>query len=417
MSRDFEKKHRFSLFSIFFTFFIDTLGVTIVFPIFAPLFLNPHETILPAVFSYNVKAAVLGLFLAAYPLSQLVFSPIIGEFADRCGRKKALLITTVLTCLGYFLCALSIDHKWIYVLFFSRLIMGASAGNLSLCLSAIADLSENQKERVKYYGIGSMLAGITFVVGPFIGGKLSDVTLHPWFNQSFPLWVGVFFSGVNVVFLLFAFVETFHTKASQSFDFIKGLRNIKMAFKMHAVRRLYLMYFFYLLSWNMLFQLIPAFLVTKFSAKSSLIGDVSAIMGLSWVIGSLLLYKTLLPYFRNKTLLIIEALLFAVAVFTCAYLKDFWFFSTILGFSVLMASFGWPLCTGIISNAVEGQMQGKILGLSQSVQSLAMMLAPVIVGPFLSKQSGIPFFIAAGFSLVFGILVITTKFQEHFHPD
>jgi DHA1 family tetracycline resistance protein-like MFS transporter len=417
MSRDSEKKHGFSLFSIFFTFFIDTLGVTIVFPIFAPLFLNPHETILPAFFSYNVKASILGVFLAAYPLSQLIFSPIIGEFADRCGRKKALLITTILTCIGYLLCAFSIDHKWIFLLFFSRLIMGASAGNLSLCLSAIADLSPTKKDRVKYYGLGSMLAGLTFVVGPFIGGKLSDVTLHPWFNLSFPLSVGAFFAGVNVLFLLFAFVETFCVKASQSFDFIKGLHNIQMAFKMPSVRRLYLMYFFYLLSWNMLFQLIPAFLVTKFSARSSLIGDISALMGLSWVIGSVILYKGFLPYFRSKTLLIVEALLFALAVFACAYLKNMWFFSAVLGFSVLIASFGWPLCTGIISNAVESQMQGKILALSQSIQSLAMMLAPIIVGPFLSKQSGVPFFIAAGFSLVFGILVTTTKFQEHFHRD
>ncbi|MEI8300435.1 MAG: MFS transporter [Chlamydiota bacterium] len=417
MSFDSEKNHRFSLFSIFFTFFIDTLGVTIVFPIFAPLFLNPHETILSPLLSYNTKSAILGLFLAAYPLAQFVFSPIIGEFADRFGRKKALLITTILTCVGYILCALSIKHKWVYLLFLSRLVMGSSAGNLALCLSAIADLSKNQKDRVKRYGIGSMLAGITFVIGPFIGGKLSDTTLHPFFNLSFPLWVGAVFAGINVFFLLFAFVETISLKLQHSFDFIGGLRNIQFAFKIQAIRPLYLMYFFYLLSWNMLFQLIPAFLVTKFSAKISLIGDISAIMGLSWVIGSALLYKVFLPHFRSKSLLVFEALFFAIAVFACAYLKEIWIFSAIVGFSVLIASFGWPLCTGIISNSAPKEVQGKILSLSQSIQSLAMMLAPVIVGPFLSKQSGIPFFIAAGFSIIFGALVVTTKFQEYFHPD
>ncbi|MBM3191668.1 MAG: MFS transporter, partial [Chlamydiae bacterium] len=237
------KKVGFSLFSIFLTFFIDTLGVTIVFPIFAPLFLNPHEAILSGVLSYNAKAAILGLFLAAYPLSQLVFSPLIGEFADRCGRKRAFLITTTLTCLGYVLCALGIHHRWIYLLFFSRLLMGASAGNLPLCLSAIADLSDCKKTKVKYYGIGSMLAGLTFVIGPFIGGKLSDSTLHPWFNLSFPMWIGAFFAFINIIFLLFTFVETLHNKFGEAFDLMKGLHNIRLAFKTHEVKRLYAMYF------------------------------------------------------------------------------------------------------------------------------------------------------------------------------
>ncbi|MBM3191747.1 MAG: MFS transporter [Chlamydiae bacterium] len=129
------------------------------------------------------------------------------------------------------------------------------------------------------------------------------------------------------------------------------------------------------------------------------------------------MYKVFLPYVRIKVLLVLEAILFGMGVIICAFLHERFLFVAVLGASVMIASFGWPLCTGIISNAVYGEMQGKILGLSQSVQSLAMMLGPLIVAPFLSKDSLIPFFIAAGFSLVFGILVLLTKIQEHFHPD
>lgn len=407
-----KEKRRFSVFSIFFTFFIDTLGATIIFPILAPLFLNPSEAILSGDLSYKVKAAVLGVFLGAYPLAQLICAPIIGELADRYGRKFSFMITTGLTLIGYALCAVSIMEKWIFLLFFSRLMMGASAGNLSLCLSALADLSESNKDKVRYYGIGSMVAGITFVLGPFIGGKLSDPAVHYWFNLAFPMWIGAFLTIINWLFLGFAFVETHHKRSKEPFDFIKGIHNIQIAFNTPSIKKLYFMYFFYLLSWNMLFQFIPAFLVTNFSAKNSLIGDVSAIMGLCWVIGSFILYKGLLPYVKPKKLLVYGAILYASILLICAFLQGLFIFEIVLGLGVMIASFGWPLCAGAISDAAKGETQGRILGLSQSMQSLAMMVAPIIVGPFLSKGSGTPFFIAAGASILFGFLAITTKISK-----
>jgi len=402
--RERKKKHGFSLFSVFFTFFIDNLGATIIFPIFAPLFLRASTTVLPETMSYNVKAAILGLFLGAYPLAQLLCAPVLGDLADRHGRKRAFLLSTAFSLLGYILCAISIRHKWISLLFVSRLIMGASAGNLSLCLSALSDLSHSSKQKVRYYGIGSVVAGVTFVLGPFLGGKLSDPMVHSWFNLAFPMWIGAFLAFINWVFLAFAFMETHLSPSKEPFDVIRGLHNIQMAFKTPSIKRLYLKYFFYLLSWNMLFQFIPAFLVTNFGIRNSLIGDISALMGLAWIVGSLLLYKVLLPYFKPKGLLITGGAIFSVMVILCSFTRSLPLFTALLGCAVLIASFGWPLCTGAISNAAHGSMQGKILGFSQSMQSLTMMAAPIIVGPFLSKHSAIPFFLAAAASIVFCFL-------------
>lgn len=406
-------KHRFSLFSIFFTFFIDNLGATIIFPIFAPLFLRASTSVLSNDLSYNVKAAVLGLFLGAYPFAQLLCAPIIGDLADRHGRKLAFLVTTALSLMGYVLCAISIQYKWISLLFISRLMMGASAGNLSLCLSALSDLSSSSKQKVKYYGIGSVIAGVTFVLGPFMGGKLSDPMVHEWFNLAFPMWIGAFLALTNWVFLAFAFIETHRSPSKEPFDLIKGFHNIQTAFKTPSIKKLYLMYFFYLLSWNMLFQFIPAFLVANFSVRNSMIGDISALMGLAWVIGSIVLYRGLLPYFKPKTLLVVGGFGFAVIVLGCSLIFSVEGFSIVLACAVLVASFGWPLCAGAISNAAHGAVQGKILGLSQSMQSLTMMIAPIVVGPFLSKHAAIPFFLSAAASIVFGFLALLSKKQAH----
>ncbi len=405
-------KHGFSLFSIFFTFFVDNLGATIIFPIFAPLFLNPEDGLFSSSMAYNLKAALLGIFLGAYPLGQFIFAPLIGEFADRYGRKLAFLITTAGTLLGFVLCAWSIMEKWIALLFISRLLMGVCAGNLSICLSALADLSDCNKTKIKYFSWGSIVAGVTFVLGPFIGGKLSDPTVHASFTPDFPIWIGAIITAVNLIFLAFAFVETIKEKCVEKFDFIKGFRNVKLALKTPSIKKLYLIYFFYLLSWNMLFQFIPAFLVANFSAHNSTIGDISAIMGFCWILGSIILSKILLHRVKNKTLLVFSALAFAALVVTAIFPRELLTFVIVIGATVVIASFSWPLCAGAISNAADSVMQGKIFGLSQSIQSLAMMIAPVVMGPFLSKHSGIPFFISAGVSLLFGGIVIGTRIQE-----
>lgn len=405
-------KHDFSIFSIFFTFFVDNLGATIIFPIFAPLFLNDKGGLFSADLAYNFKAALLGLFLGAYPLGQFIFAPLIGEFADKHGRKLAFLLTTAGTLIGFILCALSIMERWISLLFISRLIMGVCAGNLSICLSALADLSDCKKTKLRYYSLGSIVAGVTFVLGPFIGGKLSDPSVHKLFTPAFPIWVGAFLTAINLIFLAMAFVETLKKRVYEKTDLIKGIHNVQLALKTPSIKKLYLIYFFYLLSWNMLFQFIPAFLVANFSADNSRIGDVSAIMGLCWIIGSIILSKGLLHRIKNKTLFIFSSIVFAILVVSAIFPRELWNFVIILGLSVIVSSFGWPLCAGAISNAAKPHIQGKIFGLSQSIQSLAMMIAPIVVGPFISKHSGIPFFISAGISLLFGGIVIGTNIHE-----
>ena len=168
---------RISFFSILFTFFVDNLGWSIVFPIFAPLFLN-DQNVFSLNFSFQIKTAILGIFLAAFPLAQFFGSPILGDFADRAGRKKALIISISLIVLGYVLSAWSILLKNLSLLFISRLITGLFSGNLSVCLATISDLSTSEKSKTGNFSFLSVLAGFSFIIGAFLGGRLSDKNIY-----------------------------------------------------------------------------------------------------------------------------------------------------------------------------------------------------------------------------------------------
>ncbi len=401
-----------SLFALFFTFAVDNLGATIVFPIFAPLFLDPGEGLLTHPLAQGVRATLLGFFLAAFPLSQLFFSPILGDYSDHAGRRRALVVTTIMTFMGYLIAALSIQYHDLYFLFLSRLLMGIGAGNLSICMSSLSDISDDSKQKKQYFSLGSAIAGVTFVLGPLIGGKLSDKTLSNSFHPSFPMWVGAMLSAINLLFVIFAFQETIHKKTEQKFDLFKGLKNVAGVLRLKNVRNLFLVYLLYLLAWNIFFQFLPAYLVEHFKFMSSTIGDICALMGVFWIIGTGLIYKFLHTHIPERWFLFYSLLAFALGCFVLPFISQVFPFIICIGICTTISGVIWPLCTGAISDAADARMQGKVLGISQSVLSVAMVLAAIIGGVFLDISVVFPFFSGALFLIIAGLLTFLCKFAE-----
>jgi MFS transporter, DHA1 family, tetracycline resistance protein len=404
-----EVKQKTSLFSIFFTFAVDNLGATIVFPIFAPLFLDPAQKLLGVDVSLSYKTTMLGIFLGIYPFMQFIFAPVLGEYADHHGRKRALLLTTFLTFLGYTICAWSIHHHSLIWIFISRLIMGIGAGNLSICLSTLSDLSPGPRKKERYFSYGSAIAGFTFILGPFLGGKLSDPSVNHLFSAAFPMLIGAILGIVNVLFILFAFEETIGRKSTRQFDFIKGIHNIQLAIKTKTLRPFYLIYFFYLFSWNIIFLFVPAYVVQNFHLSNSYIGDICAILGVCWIFGTGVLHRILHRTVKPKKILFLSFIIFACMVIFIPYPRYLYTFLIILGICTIVSGLIWPLCTGAVSNAAPANIQGKVMGLSQSMFSLATMIASVLGGSFLQAHSVIPFLLSSVSVLIASAILLKTK--------
>ena len=404
-------KQKTSLFSIFFTFAVDNLGATIVFPIFAPLFLNPIHHLFSVGTSLSYKTTLLGVFLGVFPLMQFIFAPLLGEYADHHGRKRALLLTTFLTFLGYALSVWSIHYHTLVGIFIARLIMGIGAGNLSICLSTLSDLSPSARKKEKYFSYGSAVAGLTFILGPFIGGKLSDPSVNPLFSAAFPMLIGAFLGLINVFFILFAFQETLEKKSRAPFDFIKGFHNIQMLLKTQSIRPLYLIYFFYLFSWNIIFLFVPAFVVQNFHLSNSRIGDICAVLGVCWIFGTVVLHRVLSHVLSAKRILLLSFILFACMVIFIPYQREIPYFLFILGVCTVISGLIWPLCTGAISNAAPSSIQGKVMGLSQSMLSLTMMFASILGGLFLQAHSLLPFLFSSLSVLVAGAILLKMRMR------
>lgn len=388
------RERRLSLFSIFFTFFVDNLSWAIVFPIFAPFFLDPENKLFSPDVSVATRTTLLGCFLAAFPLAQFFGSPLIGEFADRKGRRKGFLLSIFFSILALALSAFGMQKKMLVLLFLSRAATGFFSGNLSICLAGIADLSKTEESKVKNFGYLAAIAGFSFIIGTFLGGKLSDPTVSASFHPAFPLWIATALMALDFLFVLFAFRETQHLHKEHPFDPLGGVHNIQEVLKKGQIKILYAIYFLFLFSWNILLQFTPVRVIEVFDFTNSEIGDLAAFMGICWAVGSGLISKLLLKKFSPLKVLEFSLLVFTILCTTIFFQKHLQSLLLIIGFCVLLAGVAWPICAQVISSKAHATQQGKMLGISQSMQSLAMALSP-LVAVFSHIHLGVPFLIAA----------------------
>ncbi len=163
------------LFAVLLGLFLSALDQTIVGPVL------PHIVT-------DLKGADLYTWVVtAYLLTSTVTIPVYGKLSDLYGRRPLLMIGIVLFLIGSALSGLS-QTMWQLIAF--RAVQGLGAGALfPISLAVIGDLF-TPAERGKYQGLFGAVFGVAFLVGPFLGGYLTDnISWHWVFYVNVPVGV------------------------------------------------------------------------------------------------------------------------------------------------------------------------------------------------------------------------------------
>jgi len=147
---------------IFTVILLDLVGLTILQPVQAYI-----------VRQYNSDALTVSLLTVIYAAAQFACAPILGRLSDRYGRRPVLLISVLGSAFGYYLFGVG---GALWVLFLSRLIDGLSGGNISTASAYIADITAPQ-DRAKRFALIGVAFGLGFILGPALGGALSQISL------------------------------------------------------------------------------------------------------------------------------------------------------------------------------------------------------------------------------------------------
>ncbi len=408
-------KRKLSLLSLFLVILLDMVGIGLIAPIIAPLFLS--DTFLPASVSYETRTVLLGLLTAIYPLAMFFAAPIIGAFADKYGRKPVLIISLAGTCVGYILFAVGIATGQLWLLFFSRLLDGITGGNISVVHSAVADVSDPQ-EKAKNFGLIGMAFGLGFIVGPFVGGILSDSTIVEWFNFATPFWFATALSLFNLLAVSRWFKET-HTNRNKEIHIsaFTGIKNTIRAFQMKNMRVVFIVLFLQIFGFAFFIQFFQVYMIEKFGATQRDIGFIFGYLGIWIALVQGTLVRIAAKYKKPEQIIRVALFVLPFAIVAHLLAPSLGWIYVLMPMVAICNGLTMPNMSAVVSNSADKQSQGEIMGITASLQSLGSAIPPVIAGFIVAFHLSLPTIIA-GVLIFCGWLVFVTKYRpstEKFH--
>lgn len=399
------RSSRSILSSLFAVVFLDLVGIGIVIPVLASVLLDPSHGLTVGM-TESGRELLLGALTMVYPLMQFFAAPLLGALADRYGRRKLLIVSIAGTCMGYVLFALGIVTGQLWLLFVSRAIDGFTGGNISIAQAAIADISTPETKQ-KNFGLIGMAFGVGFVVGPFIGGVLSDPGLVSWFSFETPFWAAALFSLASIWMILRYLPETLRTPIHRPLTWLTGIRNVVNAFKMPNLRVMFSVVLLQTLGFAFYVQFFQVVLLERFGLGQSQIGFYYAYVGL-WIaftqgVVTRIASKRLRPEqtLRFSLLLVACSFLIAISADTLPVL-----YLVAVPMMAIGQGLTMPSVSTLISNLAGADSQGEVLGIQQSVSSLGSVIPPLLAGLALTISLNLPTLIGAGLVVVGWVIFI-----------
>lgn len=369
--------------------FNDSLGWGVVLTIFAPLLMDAANPLLPADATLQTRNVFLGLLIACYPLTQFFFMPLLGALSDHFGRKKLLQWTILCAAFSFGLSALAIAKGNLFFLFLSRILAGIFSANASTAQAAIADIS-SEREKGKNLSLSGIAGGLSWVVGPPLGGFLSTKAYVPWADFSTPLWAVAALFLINFFWVNRAFEETYVKTHSERHDWKQEIKDLSKLSKIPQMAPWLSIAFFFYFGWGFYVLFYPALLVQRFHFDQSGIGLLSGYLSLFWLTTSVVLNRGLAERFKPEAFILLSLPIAGILSIVISFTRSLiWWYASFPFLAFCGASL-WINLMALLSNLAGKENQGKVFGITQSLLSLAMAISPVISGILGGIHDSIP---------------------------
>ncbi len=362
---------RSPLLVIFITVFIDLVGFGIVIPVL-PYYAEGTK--------FGATPSQVGILFASYSVMQLIFSPVLGRLSDKYGRRPILLLSLLGTAVGFLVLGFATT---LWMLFLGRIIDGISGGNISTAQAYIADVT-TKENRAKGMGLIGAAFGLGFVFGPAIGGILSRWGI----NVPFLFAGGLALA--NAVLLYFALPETVTPDhpARISAASGRGWQQLLNALRERRLALVMTIYFLGIVAFSIMTATFSLFMMFRLGYDAFHNGWVFAFVGIiSAAIQGGLIGK-LVKRFGEPLLIIAGALLFSASLFALPFVTTATGLLSILALGAVTSigqALSAPSLTSLASKTASAGEQGGVLGVMQSVASLARAVGPSLAAVLISS--------------------------------
>jgi MFS transporter, DHA1 family, tetracycline resistance protein len=376
------------LINIFIVVFVDLLGFSLILPLL-PYYAQ----------KFGASPAVIGLLTASYAAASLIGAPLMGRLSDRFGRRLILLLSVGGTCAGFLLLAFAepIGHSLaslaastainvfvLSVLFLSRSVDGLTGGNITVAQAYISDITD-EKNRAKGLGLIGAAFGLGFIIGPAVGGLLSQ------YGYSVPALVAAGLSFLNLISIFFFLPESLTEERRQAMQMRKRppftLKALVVAINRPKVGPLLHVRFFFALAFSMFQSIFSLYAAYKLHLTSQTTGYVLAYVGVLSVIVQGVGVGLVTKRFRENAIIITSMWLMVFGLAGWALTPSL----PVLLVVMLPLSMGGGMLNTVINSAITKAVSreeiGGTLGISTSLESVSRVIAPS-AGGFLLQNLG-----------------------------
>ncbi|MGB9794720.1 MULTISPECIES: MFS transporter [Caldisericum] len=311
--------------------------------------------------SFEIDDASSGLILLFFTLPGIVFSPVLGFFSDKVGRKIILSIALFIFGIG-FLGYFANDFKALLII---RFVQGIGASTLlSLNVAILADTFEGRALKFAL-GMNGVVTSIALTLFPILGGVLSDI------NPRNPFLLSLF-SFVSLILLLFLLEDRAIKKSENEIKVpIRNAVNddlifvfLGTTFTFIVLYGAYLNYFSFLAKY-------------RFEMSSTLTG---VFIGISSFISAIVSYKIerITEFFRDEVVYVSGFVFYALSMILFYISKDYIFLTLGSMFFGVAQGINITLTPQLLNKFSKEELRGLIMTANGSMVNLGQTIGPLI---------------------------------------
>ena len=357
--------------------FVNVLGMSILMPV------------LPFVVeSYDAPKWIYGLLLTLYSVFQFFGAPYLGRLSDSNGRKPILLISQAGTLLSWFIFLLALYLPEtpflgfalpLWIIGLSRILDGITGGNTSVANAYVSDIT-TREEKSYIFGYLGGIGGLGLIIGPGLGGFSASSS---WgYVGTIITAIGI--SSLTLLTIFWLLKESLpkeNRRAVQKQSIwlsFRILKRIRITQPSHFIKVLFVLKFFFSTTMAFYISTIPLFMIDLFAFDEGQLGTFMLAVGGFMIFNQAVMSKQFIKRLGEYNTLLLGLALVVMGLVCITLTNNLWIYLAFYYVMNLGLSLCFPTFNALISIHANPQKQGEIMGISESINSLAMALFPVI---------------------------------------
>lgn len=381
---------------IFITVLIDVIGFGIIIPVMPGLISDLREVDISTAAKYGSYLTV------AYALTQFLFAPVLGNLSDKYGRRTVLLCSLFGFGVDYIFMALAPTYGWLFI---GRIIAGITGSSFTTAAAYIADIS-NADNRAKNFGMLGAAFGFGFIIGPLLGGVISDL------GQRAPFYAAAILALLNWAYGFFVLPESLKKENRRKFELKRAnpvgslqqlIKYPSVAALIVSILLLYIAAHAVMSNWNY-------FTIHRFNWSNKMVGISLAVVGVLVALVQAGLTRIINPKIGSEKSLYYGLAFYSVGMLLFGLADQSWMMFAFL-VPYCLGGIAQPALQSVMAGKVPPNAQGELQGAITSTMSLAAIIGPFVMNNlfFYFTHSEAPVYLP-GAPFFLGAVLMATSF-------